>query len=223
VTQASAFNFTDHEYFAGTLTFQHELFKKIRSLIIARLIISTTLLIGAALPLELSELYQSSRLLFRFITYILVLSLIYAFLLNRIKNLIMFAYIQLLGDIVLETLVIMATGGIESPFSILFVLTIIVGCNLIPQHGAIVSTLFASVFYMSVVVSQYLGSTSWWPTRNNWLLLPPPSFAFYIIIVNFAGFIITAFLANHLNERIRKINALLTDKSYQYHELLILN
>ncbi|MBN1356838.1 PAS domain-containing protein [bacterium] len=201
----------------------NELYIKLRSLIIARLIIASTLLLGAALPLEIAQSYNQARFLFRFVTLVLILSVIYSGLLNRFKYRIIFAYIQLIGDIALETIILVATGGIDSPFSILYVLTIIVGSYLIPGHGAITTAFIVSLHFGTIIICQYMGWTGWWPLKSEWILFPPPPYAYYSIIVNLAGFFLTAILANHLTERIRKINMILTNRNVQYDNLLALN
>jgi len=200
-----------------------ELFGKLRSLIIARLIIGSTLLLGTAIPLEVSGIYSTTRILFPLITAILVLTIIYSGLLNFLNNLVILAYIQLFGDVFLETIILMATGGIESPFSILYVLTIIVASYLIPRKGAFVTSCVISLIFGSVALCQHHGWTSWWPVLKTPLIFLPPSFAIYVIFVNLIGFVLTAFLANNLSERIRKINRLLTNRNVQYSYLWSLN
>ncbi len=200
-----------------------ELFSKLKSFIIARLIIGTTLLLGTAIPLEVSGIYSTSRFLFPLITGILIFTIIYSGLLNVLKNLKILAYIQLFGDIFIEMVVITATGGIESPFSILFVLTIIVSSYLLPRRGVFVTAFAISIVFGGLVLCQYKGWTSWWPIESPAILLPQPSFAIYIIFVNLAGFYIIAFLANSLSDRIRRMNILLTNKNVQYSYLWTLN
>jgi two-component system, NtrC family, sensor histidine kinase PilS len=201
----------------------NDLYSKIKSLIVARLLIGTTLLMGAAIPLEVSEVYTASRLLFPLVTAILILTILYSGLLNLVENLRVLAYMQLIGDIALAGIVIMATGGIESPFSILFVLTIIIASYIVEKRGAFTIAILASLFFGFVVLSQYRGWSLWWPHKQQAVLLPPPKFAAYIILVNFIGFFLTAFLANNLSERIRKMNLMLKTKNVQFSYLWTLN
>ncbi|HPQ38946.1 MAG TPA: ATP-binding protein [bacterium] len=199
------------------------LYQKIKSLIIARLLIGTTLLLGTAIPLEVSGYYSISRFLFPLVTAILILTIVYSGMMNIISNLRLHAYIQLIGDIILETVIIMATGGIESPFSILYVLTIIVASYVIPRRGSFITAIFISAAFGAVVMFQYQGWTSWWPVSTNWILLPPPTFAAYIIFINIVGYYLTAFLANNLSERIRRMDRLLLNRNVQYSYLWTLN
>ena len=62
------------------------------------------------------------------LSYLIILlygiTIIYAFLLDKVKNLVAFAYVQLISDVIFEILLIYLTGGIDSWFS--FILIIIV-------------------------------------------------------------------------------------------------
>ncbi len=200
-----------------------DLYSKIKSLIVARLLIGTTLLMGAAIPFEISEVYSASRFLFPLVTIILVMTILYSGLLNLIENLNILAYLQLVGDIILSGIVIMATGGIESPFTILFVLVIIIASYIIGKNGTLTIALMSVLSFGFIVVSQYKGWTFWWPYRMHTTLLPTPKFAIYIIVVNFIGFLLTAILANNLSDRIRKMNLLLKTKNVQFSYLWTLN
>ncbi|MCD4653979.1 hypothetical protein K8T06_08585, partial [bacterium] len=200
-----------------------DLYRKLKSLIIARLLIGSTLLLGTALPLEVGGFFSISRFLFPLVTAILLLTIIYSGMLNVVSNLKILAYIQLIGDILLETVIIMATGGIESPFSILYVVTIIIASYLIPRRGSFTIATFISVIFGGLVFCQYHAWTDWWPVATNWVLLPPPTFAAYIIFVNFFGYFMTAILANNLSERIRQMNQMLINKNVQYSYLWTLN
>ncbi|MBN1296282.1 PAS domain S-box protein [bacterium] len=200
-----------------------DFYQKLKSLIIARLLVGTTLLLGTALPLEVSGFFAVSRFLFPLVTTILIMTIIYSGLLNITSNLRLLACIQLLGDILLETIIIMATGGIESPFSILYVITIIIASYVIPRKGSFATAIFISLVFGGIVVCQYKGWTGWWPFATNWVLLPPPTFAVYIILVNIAGYYLTAFLANNLSERIRRMNLMLLNRNVQYSYLWTLN
>lgn len=199
------------------------LFQKLRSLIVARLLIGTTLLLGTALPLEVGGFYSSSRFLFPLVTSILVLTIIYSGLLNVVKRLKILAFCQLFGDVFIETIVIIATGGIESPFTILYVITIIVASYLVPHRGSFITSSVISVIFGFIVLCQYNGWTEWWLIPVNWVLLPPPSFAIYIIFTNLVGFILTAILANSLSERLKRVDTLLKNKTVQYSYLWALN
>ncbi|MBN1879808.1 hypothetical protein JW823_06830 [bacterium] len=198
-------------------------FHIVKSLIIARLLIGTTLLLGTAIPLEVTGFYSVSRFLFPLVITILVMTIIYSGLLNILSNICTLAYIQLIGDILLATVIIMATGGIESPFSILFVVTVIVASYLIEKSGAFIIATLISISFGSLVFCQYHGWTTWWPVKTTGVLLPPPTFAIYIILVNLIGYYLTAILATSLSKRIRKMNILLKTRNVQFNYLWNLN
>ena len=202
---------------------ENDQYQVLKSLTIARLLIGTTLLLGTAIPLEVSGIFTVSRFLFPLVTTILVLTIIYSGLLNVVTNYKLLAYAQLIGDIVIAALIIMGTGGVESPFSILFVVTIIIASYLLERVGTFTIATFISVVFGFLVLCQYQTWTSWWPMKSAKVLLPPPTFAIYIIMVNLIGYYLSAFLATSLSQRIRKMNILLKNRNVQFSYLWNLN
>jgi two-component system, NtrC family, sensor histidine kinase PilS len=202
---------------------ENDLYCKLRSLIVARLLVGTTLLIGVAIPLEITGISEATSFLFPLITAILLLTILHSGLLNIVKNQRITANMQLIGDMILSGFVIMRTGGLESPFTILLAIIIIVGSYILESKGLFTITICASLFFGFIVISQYQGWTNWWPVKTQAVLLPPPAFAGYVIVVNLIGFYLIALLANKLSERVRKMNILLKNKNIQFSYLWTLN
>lgn len=198
-------------------------YQVLKSLTIARLLIGTTLLLGTAIPLEVSGIFTVSRFLFPLVTMILVLTIVYSGLLNVVSNYKSLAYAQLIGDIIIASLIIMGTGGVESPFAILFVVTIIIASYLLERGGTFAIATLISAIFGFLVLCQYQSWTSWWPMKSDKILLPPPTFAIYIILVNLIGYYLSAFLATSLSQRIRKMNILLKNRNVQFSYLWNLN
>ncbi len=199
------------------------LYYKLRSLIVARLLIGVTLLLGAAIPLEITGISEATQFLFPLITAILLLTILYSGLLNFVKNLYLIAYLQLFADMIISGFVIFRTGGLESPFTILLAIIIIVASYILESKGVFTIAICTSLFFGFIVVSQYRGWTIWWPIRTEGILLPPPTFAGYVIVVNLIGFFLIALLANKLSERVRRMNILLKNKNIQFSYLWTLN
>ncbi|MBI5967957.1 MAG: PAS domain-containing sensor histidine kinase, partial [Deltaproteobacteria bacterium] len=103
------------------------LFSKIQWLMFFRAVV-VTLLLGATALVQIKESqffqYASPIYLYLLIGFTYALTLIYALLLRQVKRLKAFAYGQILGDVFFVTLLIYFTGGIESIFSWVYLLTI---------------------------------------------------------------------------------------------------
>jgi two-component system sensor histidine kinase PilS (NtrC family) len=98
-----------------------ELLGRIKWLMVLRLLFATFLLVATvvvqarAYP-SFSNISLASLYLLTGVIYFLTLC--YALLLDRIKKYILFAYVQLVFDVLFVTALIYVTGGIESIFSL---------------------------------------------------------------------------------------------------------
>src|SRR2546422_48521 len=84
-----------------------------------------------------------------------LLTLLYAFSINQITELVPFSYLQLGLDLLLETVLVAFTGGVESPFTFLFLITIISGSMILYQQGGITIASLACVVYTGLVGVPY--------------------------------------------------------------------
>ncbi len=106
-----------------------------------------------------------TRLLYLIAGLTYLASLVYIVLLQQISGRYrMQAYVQFFGDLLLVTLLVYFFGGIESPFSILYLLVIAVATTMLKQRSTGVATL-AFVLYASLQVAIYEG----------WLTMPDGS------------------------------------------------
>ena len=104
-------------------TDQNLLFK-IKWLTIIRIIVATIIL-GSITILQIKQTQASLFPFFTLIAVIYLLTALYGFILRLGPKPIFFAYTQILGDIIIETALIFYTGGIRSPFSFTYIITII--------------------------------------------------------------------------------------------------
>ncbi len=103
-----------------------------------------------------------TRLLYLLAGFTYLASLIYIVLLRLVPGRFrMHAYVQFFGDLALVTVLVYFFGGIESPFSIFYLLVIAVSTTLLRKRSTGVATL-AFVFYAGLMVALYEG----------WLLTP---------------------------------------------------
>ena len=91
------------------------------------------------------------KLLFGTIGFTYLVSLISGLLLTRVHNLAVFAYTQMVFDILCITGTIILTGGIESPFLFLYHLAILNAAFLLFRRGAFVAASLATLSYGGTV------------------------------------------------------------------------
>ena len=77
---------------------------------------------------------------------------------KRLKNLLQFAYAQLIIDTLVVTAIIYATGGIESIFSFLYILAIINGSIILYRRGGMIVASSSSILYGLLLDLHYYGA-----------------------------------------------------------------
>ena len=134
-----------------------------------------------------------------------------------------FTYAQIIWDLVLVTILFLLTGGITSPFSFLYILSIINASVLLSRKEAIYTASLCAILYGAILDMQFYG-------RLGFLGLSPlpaqqygANYIFYTMFVNILAYYLTAFLTGYLSERARKSEDALLEKEIDYDELEMLN
>ncbi len=132
-------------------------------------------------------------------------------------------YAQVVWDLVLVTLLILLTGGINSPYSFLYILSIINASVLLARREAIYTASLCGILYGAIVDFHYYGKLTVFG------LSPIPAqqygvvYIFFSVFVNILAFYLTAFLTGYLAERVKKSESALKEKVIDYEELERLN
>jgi len=95
--------------------------------------------------------------LYAIVVTIGVLTIIYALTLKRVKNLRLFIYLQISLDIVVITITIYVTGGIESYLQVLYFLSIIGGCILLSTRGGYYAASLSGISYGILIDLDFYG------------------------------------------------------------------
>ena len=162
--------------------------------------------------------------LFRLIiaTYLFsTVSLFFLRFTNKYLNILI--YSQIIWDLALVTILILLTGGINSLFSFLYILSIINASVLLSRREAIYTASLCAILYGAILDFQYYG-------QLNSLGLSPQSdlqhganFVLYTIFINILAFYLTAFLTGYLAERATRSEDALHKREIDYQELERLN
>jgi len=177
-------------------------------LVKVRLIILTFLL---ALELAIVRLTPVSFPLRLFVTVILLwftISLFYLLLLSFWQEYRIQSLLQVLTDMVLVSLVIYATGGVDSSFNFLYPLVIIVACILLPRIWAYLTAALAFILYGTVLELTYFEVIPSYSTTH-----PELKALQAIILVNLFGYLAVAYLAGLLASKLRQVDVKLKDTS----------
>jgi len=139
------------------------------------------------------------------ITAIYSLTIIYSLLtLANIFNA-KFLYAQIFLDLILETLLVHYTGGVNSVLSILFPLSSIAASIIISPGAAIVIALLGSIMYSGVVALEYLNIFPMLSLGAN-ALVTPSAYVFSLLYFRVTVFIVIGFLSSYIADQLRKQN-----------------
>ena len=192
-------------------------------LIAVRVVVVTTLLLGALIIqytvrelLPINYVYLTAG-----ITYILTLLYIAVaqFVRSRGINL----AIQIAGDLVIETFLVYFTGGLDSPFSFLYLVSIITAAMLLYRRGGLLAASGAVILYGALGDLMYYGLLRQ-PAQSWFVPTPWTSSRLYLnMATNFAGFYATALLTSYLSEKLARTSEELDANRLNLAELRALN
>src|ERR1043165_1511144 len=175
-----------------------------RMLIAVRVVVVTTLLLGALIiPYTLRPLYIGSG----------------KFVRSRTINL----ACQIGGDLVIETFLVYFTGGLDSPFSFLYLVSIITASMLLYRRGGLLSASGAVILYGGLGDLMYYGLLQQ-PAQSWFVATAWSSSRLYLnMATNFAGFYATALLTSYLSEKLARTSEELDANRLNLAELRALN
>ncbi|MBV9573246.1 MAG: hypothetical protein JOY93_04270, partial [Acidobacteriales bacterium] len=170
-------------------------------LVKVRIIILTFLL---GIELAIARLTPTSLPIRLFVDIVLLwytISLFYILLPSFWKEQRIQSLLQVLTDLMLVTLVVYATGGIDSSLNFLYPLVIIVACILLPRRWAYLTAALAFILYgMMLDLTYFEVIPSYSSTHPGLKALQA------IIFVNLLAYLAVAYLAGLLADKLRQVD-----------------
>lgn len=133
------------------------------------------------------------------------------------------AYIQIIWDLLFVTLLILLTGGINSPYSFLYILSITSASVLLARREAFYTASLCGILYGAILDFQYYGKLNQLGLGQLSAQQPGANYVFYTIFVNILAYYLTALLTGYLAERAKRSETALRKKVIDYEELERLN
>lgn len=183
--------------------------KSINALIVIRVVV-VTLLLGSFYIFRIGydRLVHPTAFSF-FIVSLYLLTIFYALLLRWIKNDVqftIFAYAQIVIDVISEILLIYITGGIGSLFSFMFPLSILAAGIMLNRRACYIIATLSSILYGLLLDLQYyriiISSVSFFSGKDF----------FYNIFAHFIAFYLVAFLSGYLSDKLHKATQSLEER-----------
>ena len=165
--------------------------------------------------------YQPGVIRLMALSFLFSIASLYALKLRRITTFL--TYLQVIWDLLFVTVLLLFTGGILSPYSFLYLLSIMIAGMLLGQKEALYTASLCGILYGALLDFQYFGYLSFIGLSQEDAQSFGASRLFYTIFLNLIGFGLTAFMTGYLSERARLSEEALQQTEVDYHELEQLN
>lgn len=186
-----------------------------------------SLLLGVAIIIQVRETKtffgEIVNAHYSLIAAVYLLTFLYVIAFRYVRNLTRFAYVQILLDTILITAIIHTTGGIESMFSLLYLLSIISGSIILYRRGGLMVASFSIILYGALLDLNYYGLIN---SMGSYSLYPQDyqsDEVFYRILVNGAAFYVVGFISSFLSEQSLRSETALKAKQKDMADLEMLN
>jgi two-component system sensor histidine kinase PilS (NtrC family) len=145
-----------------------------------------------------------------------------AFILRRLDQFARFVHAQITWDLLFVLAVIYLTGGVESPYSFLFLLIIVVASVFLPGGQLLFVASAAAILYGSLLDLQYYRYLPLFG-RQPFPQGVREHDVFYAVFIHVGAFFLIALLSSYLAERLRRSEQAREQREIDYEELEHLN
>ncbi len=200
--------------------------RRLRLFIYARIIVSF-LFLAATLLFEYqdspAEIERFQPGVIRLMAFSFVFSIVSLLFLNKQKYTQFLTYLQVIWDVLFVTVLVLFTGGILSPYSFLYLLSIMIAGMLLGRRQSLYTASLCGILYGTILDFQYFGYLSFIGLSQEDAHRFGALRLFYTISFNLIAFGLTAFITGVLAERARLSEEALQRSSIDYFELAQLN
>jgi len=189
---------------------------------VLRLTVATvTLLVSILLQVREGEGFFSTpmRGLYLFAGLAYLLAIVYAVLEHQVRDQVRFAIVQIAGDLVLLSGIVLITGGAASPFIILYFLVVIGAGILFYRAGSMITAGASAVLFGVAVAAPFVTRVAAFIDPEGTTLAMGRAAVGYRYLLAVFSFFLVAFLASHLAESLRRVGEELSSASASLADL----
>jgi two-component system sensor histidine kinase PilS (NtrC family) len=191
------------------------LFRRVKGLLLGRVVVITFLWV-ALLVVELTGEPTPARLPLSYIILITyVLSILYALVLRQRPDLQRFYLLQVWVDLLIDTDIVQSTGGLDSGFVFLYILSIIAAGIALPAQSIFGIAAGASVLYSLLAYLDFYAIIH--PLPSPFTLRPETtpsgSYVLYATLLRMTAFWVVALLSRYLAESLRQTGQVLQEQT----------
>ncbi len=168
-----------------------------------RLLLASVLL-GSAVVLDLHQrLPFPTSPLYGLLGLTFGLSLLYLLALRSQRHLRLQGVAQLGLDLLLVTVLVHFTGGLDSAFPFMYIFVIFAAANLLERRGSLTVAVLSSGLYATLMAAEWTGLVPPAEFQASSVPLRPAGYAVYQVLINSVAFLAVAILSSHLVDRLR--------------------
>ncbi|HMS84833.1 MAG TPA: ATP-binding protein [Nitrospira sp.] len=182
-------------------------------------VVLVTLLLGLSLAFQVTK-GERVETFYALIVFTYAATILYSIILQHLVRpevLVRFAWVQIAVDFVIESVLIARTGGIESPFAVLYVISVTVA-SLVPRRrvGLLTASLCIILFGLLTNLQLYGFAEAWGWLPHPRLTAAETLQAFGVYAL---AFLVVGFLSGALADQLRAADQSLREKEQGLHRL----
>jgi two-component system, NtrC family, sensor histidine kinase PilS len=196
---------------------------KLKWVVGVRLVLASAVL-GSAVALDLHErLPFPTAPLYGLLTVTFGLSLAYAVCLRSQRWLALQAFIQLALDLVLVSLLVHFTGGLDSVFPFMYIFVIFAAASVTERRGGLVVGILSGLLYATLVLAEWTQTIRPVDFAGGLAPLRSMGYAAYQVVTHTVAFLAVAILSSHLSYRLRQTGRELEQRGLDLRNLQTLH
>jgi len=198
--------------------------KQLQWMLFLRVVI-LTLLLGINVLLQSTEQNIITPPIYYVIVFVVgvyLFTICSAIILRTIKRYSTFAYVQILMDVLLVSILLYYSGGSQSIFSILYLFPIITGGIILSRRGGLAAAAAATIGYGIILLAEFFGYRPEFFTNYWYRPLRDIRSVMNFFSIHGLTFFITAILSSLLSVRLRKTEKELISTTLKYDQLSVL-
>lgn len=170
-----------------------------------------------------ADIQQSLLPLYALIVFMSILTILYAVLIGRVANLRLFSYFQITVDIVLITVIVYITGGLDSYLHVLYLLSVLGSAIILHRKGGLYAASLSGILYGTLIDMDFYKML---PVKYKVFVghtTQTGADVFTTLATNIIAYFIIAYLTGYLAERTERVEKRLEEKEIDFDKLENLN
>ncbi len=177
---------------------------KLKWLVGLRVLLASALL-GSAVVLDLHErLPFPTAPLYGLLAATFALSLVYAVTLRSQRWLQAQVFVQLGLDLILVSLLVHFTGGLDSVVPFMYIFVIFAAANVTEHRGGLIVGILSVLLYVALVLAEWTHTVRPVEFAGGLAPLRSTGYAVYQVLIHTVAFLAVAILSSHLAHRLRQ-------------------